>query len=117
MSNDLKMKCEPGLHLFESRDMSSSCICKLWTQRQFRYFRNAKFIHGARMINLSNTSKRDWAIEHYGRPVAQILNGQVLAIYRSMTDAIRIVGGSNNHNISRSITRGGKSQGYRWQYA
>ena len=50
------------------------------------------------------------------RPVAQIENGNVIAVYPSMTDA-GIAVGTNGGCISQAVKTGCKSGGYEWRYA
>jgi hypothetical protein len=108
--------CKNGIHYFKSKDWSSRCDCLLWSRREHATRQASQRIKsGSRQ--LWKDSKKTWAIDKLAKPVNQIKNNKVIAIFRGMAEAEAITG--IDHRLISLVTRGIRKTtgGYIWHLA
>lgn len=110
-------RCTVDYHIFESSDWDSRCSCLLWSRREHNTRQATQRVKsGSRQ--LWKDSKKNWAIDRLAKPVIQIKDDEVVAIFRSQSEA-SIVTGISRANIGSSIKQYGRKSagGYNWELA
>lgn len=114
----VQAKCTVDYHVFESSDWNSRCSCLLWSRREHNTRQSTQRVKsGSRQ--LWKTAKKEWAITKLAKPVVQIKDSEIIAVFRGQAEASLITGISRaNIGASAKQSYGRKSAGgYIWEFA